>query len=412
MERSGRVPLLVVGGGIGGLATALAAAREGLVAHVLERSPEFGELGAGLQLAPNALRVLDHLGLLEEISRSAVCPRRLVLGDLRTGEELTALDVDDAFRRRYGYGYLVMHRGDLLDVLLAACRATGRVTLETGREVETVEDAGDGAVVRCAGGAVYACEAVVGADGLRSAVRQAVVGDGEPVVSPFVAYRGPMDAAAAPRHRCFEDMVIWAGPDRHFVQYLIHHGGLYNQVAVFKSDRFGSDGWGGVEELDERFQDACAPVQEGRRHLWRDRRWPLVDRPPVRSWTLGRVTLLGDAAHCMHQYLAQGACQALEDAVCLADRLSRHEDPGAAFLDYERVRRPRTALLQSTARRFGDVLHAQGLAAELRDTLLARRPPDDCTYVDWLYAYDVRQAEPALAGRPPLTARPPGPGRA
>lgn len=396
MERPAR--LLVVGGGIGGLATALAAARVGLPARVLERSPEFGELGAGLQLAPNALRVLDHLGLLEEISRSAVSPRRLVLGDLRSGEDITALDIDGAFRRRYGYGYLVMHRGDLLDALLRACRATGRVTLDAAREVETVEQAGaDGAAVRCADGTVYECEAVVGADGLRSAVRRAVVGDGEPVESPFVAYRGPMDAAAAPRHRCFEDMVIWAGPNRHFVQYLIHHGGLYNQVAVFKSARFGSDGWGGVEELDERFQDACAPVQEGRRHLWRDRRWPLVDRLPVHSWTRGRVTLLGDAAHCMHQYLAQGACQALEDAVCLADCLARHQDPGDAFADYERVRLPRTALLQSTARRFGDVLHADGLGAELRDTLLARRPPDDCTYVDWLYAYDVRQAVPAIA---------------
>jgi 3-hydroxybenzoate 6-monooxygenase len=398
MSRPGRIPLLVIGGGIGGLATALAVARIGQAVHVLERSPEFGELGAGLQLAPNALRVLDHLGLLEEISRSAVCPRRLVLGDLRTGEELTALDVDDAFRRRYGYGYLVMHRGDLLDVLLGACRATGLVTLEAGREVETVEEAVDeGPVVTCADGTVYPCEAVVGADGLRSAVRQAIVGDGEPLVSPFVAYRGPMDAAAAPRHPRFEDMVIWAGPDRHFVQYLIHHGGLYNQVAVFKSERFGSEDWGTVEELDDVFQEACAPVQEGRRHLWRDRRWPLVDRLPVGSWTRGRVTLLGDAAHCMHQYLAQGACQALEDAVCLADRLSRHDDAGAAFLDYERVRLPRTALLQSTARRFGDVLHAHGLAAELRDTLLARRPSDDCTYVDWLYAYDVRQAEPEIA---------------
>jgi len=389
MNRPSRVPLLVAGGGIGGLAAALAVARTGRPVHVLEKASEFGEIGAGLQLAPNALRVLDRLGVLGEVGRYAVYPRRMVLGDIMSGMEITALDLGEKFQARYGYPYLVMHRGDLLDILLAACRATGLVTLETSKEVRAVEDLGGSARVRCADGSVYDCDAVVGADGLWSVARRATIGnDEDPAPSPFVAYRGPVAVSQARRHPFFDDMIVWIGPGMHFVQYLIHYGELYNQVAVFRSSRYREDcgDWGTADELDARFSVTCPVVREAYRHLWRDRRWPVVDRPPAGNWTRNRITLLGDAAHPMYQYLAQGACQALEDAACLAGSLERHSDPGKAFLAYQEARIPRTALVQSTARRIGDVLHADGTSAALRNALLAPHPHDEYSYVDWLYA--------------------------
>ena len=398
MNRAGKVPFMVIGGGIGGLASALAVARTGRPVHVIEKAPEFGELGAGLQLAPNALRVLDRLGVLGEIGRYAIYPRRLVLADVMSGAEIGALDLGGKFQARYGYPYLVMHRGDLLDILLAACRAIGLVSLETSKEAEAVEDLADSARVRCADGSMYDCGAVVGADGLWSVTRKATIGDGDPDPSPFVAYRGPVAVSQARRHPFFDDMVVWVGPGMHFVQYLIHYGELYNQVAVFRSSRFraGSDDWGTPDELDARFSVTCPVVREAYRQLWRDRRWQIVDRPPAGNWTRNRITLLGDAAHPMHQYLAQGACQALEDAACLAGSLERHDDAGTAFLAYQEARIPRTALLQDTARRFGDVFHADGAAASLRNALLAAHPSDEYSYVDWMYAYQPPlQAEPA-----------------
>lgn len=385
-----KIPLLVVGGGIGGLATALAVSRKGQPVHVLEKNAEFAELGAGIQLAPNALRVLDRLGVLDEIDQYAVYPRRLALADIQSGTEITALELGAEFQATFGYRYLVMHRGDLLDILLAACRTTGLVTLQTNKEVETIIDLGDHTRVGCVDGSVYECEAMVGADGLWSPTRQVIIGDGAPIPSPFVAYRGPIPISQAHRHTFFNDMVIWIGPNMHFVQYLIHYGELYNQVAVFKSERYreDSDDWGTVDELDECFSAACPAVRGAYTRLWRDRRWPLVDRPPVDNWTRNRMTLLGDAAHPMFQYLAQGACLALEDALCLGDSLERHsDDPGKAFAAYQDIRIPRTALAQTTSRRFGEVIHASGLTAARRDALLIPHPHDEYSYVDWLYAY-------------------------
>ena len=165
------VPILVIGGGIGGMTTALALAQAGFDAHIVERSPEFGEIGAGIQLAPNALRILDGLGVLPELAALGVRPRHLVLMHADTGEHLTTVDFGEPFERRYGYAYTVMHRGDLLTVLHQACRAEDRITLEASREVTGLSDDGGMARVRFADGGGYECGAVVGADGLWSAAR-------------------------------------------------------------------------------------------------------------------------------------------------------------------------------------------------------------------------------------------------
>jgi 2-polyprenyl-6-methoxyphenol hydroxylase-like FAD-dependent oxidoreductase len=383
-----RTELLIVGGGIGGLACALAVAQSGRRVHVLEQAPAFGEVGAGIQLAPNATAVLDRLGVLKALSRSAVFPNRLVLMDAVSGTPITALDVGATFRERYGHPYLVAHRVDVHRVLLDACRGHALVTLETGKTVTEVEDVVDGARVTCADGSVYEAEALVGADGLHSTVR-GLLSDDEPICSRYVAYRGTLPMGQVTEHADVDDVVMWAGPEMHLVQYPVRRGELYNNVAVFKSPSYveGGDEWGGPEELDGCFGALCGGVRDARGMLVRHQRWPMFDRLPIANWTRHRITLLGDAAHPMLQYLAQGGCQALEDAVCLADALDRHEDAHDAFLAYQRERIPRTARVQRTARTWGEICHVPLIGRELRNALLGERRTDDFGAVDWLYGH-------------------------
>lgn len=389
---AGADELIVVGGGIGGLATALATARTGRPVRVLERAPGFAELGAGIQLAPNATRLLAEWGVLDRVMDVGVPPRRLVLASAVTGAELTSLEVGEGFRARYGAPYVVLHRGDLLDIMLQACQEHG-VALEPSRDVLGVENTPGGVAVTCADGEVFHGAAAVGADGLRSTVRP-LLADDELVFSGYVAYRGAVPVEEATRTADLGDMIVFIGPGLHFVQYALRRGSLYNQVAVFRSDRYaaGRDDWGEPGELDERFSGTCGHVREAMRSLWRDQWWPMHDREPLDNWTDRRVTLLGDAAHPMLQYLAQGACQAMEDAACLAGELARVTgDAGAptvadALLAYQRARIPRTAQVQERARLWGEIWHVDGVGPMLRDELLTTRALDDYRYIDWLYA--------------------------
>lgn len=386
------VSLLIIGGGIGGLATALAAARAGRRVHVIEKSPEFTEIGAGLQLAPNATRMLDRLGVLDDVLRLATFPSNLVMMDAVTGLPITRLDLGEAFRAHYGYPYIVMHRGDLLAAELKACRSHSSITLHSGHEAVSIEQDDESVHVTCSDGTSFDCEAVVGADGLWSLVRKAVHDDGEPVCAQYVAYRGTVPLSEAPPGTNFENMTIWVGPEMHFVQYVIHGGTLLNQVAVFRSHRFRpgceySEDWGTPDELDRAFAPLCPVVHTAVRFVRRDRRWPMFDRLPIASWTHKQITLLGDAAHPMLQYIAQGACQALEDAVCLGTSLSRHEDVRHAFCAYQNERIPRTARVQRTARFFGELKHLDGVGRAVRNALLQKRAPDDFEYFDFLYGY-------------------------
>jgi salicylate hydroxylase len=387
------VPVLIVGGGLGGLTAALALSSHGIASHVVEKSPQFGEIGAGLQIAPNASRILHRLGALDEIRKTAVFPKRLVMKDAVSGETVTSVDLGSGFIERYGQPYFVTHRGDLLDALLACCRRRAGITLETGKALAHIESRADCVLATFADNSIYACEALIGADGLHSAVRSHVAGESDPVCEPFVAYRGAIPIAAIPEHSGLDNVVIFGGPDLHFVQYPLRGGELYNQVAVFRSRQFkpDSDDWGSPEEMDEAFAGTCAFVRQSLRSILRNRRWPMVHRYPIAEWTRGRVTLLGDAAHPMLQYVAQGACQAIEDAACLARQLAEHgRDYARAFTGYQAARHLRTARVQTTARFFGDyVLHLDGVNATLRNTMLAARTADDYAAIDWLYGHDA-----------------------
>jgi 3-hydroxybenzoate 6-monooxygenase len=388
-----RTQILIVGGGIGGLALALGLARRGRAVHVIERAPEFVEIGAGIQLAPNASWALDQLGVLPEIHSYAVFPERLVWMDAISGEQLTSMDLGVPFKERYGYPYFVMHRSDLLEVLLRACQAQPNVTLEPNRGAVRVEDRGATVIVTTDNGAVYEADIIIGADGLRSNVRKFVHGDGEPICSAYVAYRGTIPIADVSASAGFDNVIVWTGPDMHLVQYPVRRGELYNQVAVFKSRRYvaggAGEGWGLPDELDEMFDRGVDLVRSGIAQMGRHRRWPMFDRLPDASWTRGRVTLLGDAAHPMLQYLAQGAAQALEDTAVLAGAVCDHPaDHAGAFRAYEAERRERTGRVQTLARVWGDYWHLHpGPQKARRDARLKAHSATDYSDADWFYGY-------------------------
>jgi 3-hydroxybenzoate 6-monooxygenase len=383
------VPLLIVGGGIGGLATALAVARTGQPVHLIEQAPEFTEIGAGLQIGANATRVMHRLGILDAVERVAVHPERAVMRDATTGEKLTGLTLGDTYRRRYGFPYLVMHRSDLLQILLDACTAEPLVTLENSRTVTDVELDDDGVRVACADSRAYRADVAIGADGLRSRFRR-LFADDEPVCSGYVAYRGTMPIEDVATDVEANDVVLWVGRRMHLMQYPVRAGALYNQVAVFHSETFasGRDEWGTPEELDEVYADTVEPVRLSAASVSRARHWPLFDRDPLDSYVRGRVALLGDAAHPMLQVLGQGACQALEDAVVLADQLAAHrQDVEKALASYEEARLARTTQCQRVARPWAEIWHlTDPVAISLRNRIFHTRADDDYSDVDWLYA--------------------------
>ncbi|MFF4597320.1 FAD-dependent monooxygenase [Amycolatopsis sp. NPDC001319] len=383
------LPTLIVGGGIGGLAAALSVARAGREVHLLERAAEFTEIGAGLQFGPNAIRMLDRLGLLTELLDVAVLPRHGVMRHAITADPLTTLDLGSAFRERYGYPYVVVHRSDLLSILVEACRAEPLVRLENNRVVAEAWADEDSAGVRCEDGATYRAELLVGADGLHSVVRKLISVD-QPVPSGFVAYRGALPMSEVRTEVSNDDVVLWVGPGLHLIQYPVRRGELYNQVAVFRSDSFGrgAEPVGPVEELFGRFSEACEEVQRHVSRIETGRCWPIYDRDPLPTWVHGRAVLLGDAAHPMLQYLGQGACQALEDALALGEAVrGSGTDIGKAVKSYDAVRVPRAGLCQTRARLWGQVWHTgDPVTLGLRDRYMRSRRPDDYSELDWLYA--------------------------
>ena len=384
---SAPLPFLVAGGGIGGLAAALVLAQDGHPVTVLEQSSAFGEIGAGIQLGPNIFRMFDYLGLTEAISQVAYFPPGLGMNDVRTGEKVVRVALGDAARAAYGFPYGVIYRADLHSVFLEACRRQPNLTLRTGARVDSFTQDHAGVQVRLArrelgepgasdevgaSGEVVEGAALIGADGLWSRIREAIVGDGKPRVSGHVAYRAVLQRQDVPSHLWSDDVLLWGGEKTHLVHYPLRRGELFNLVAVFHSDKY-DEGWntfGDSAELTQRFAQAVPQVREllGKIETWK--MWVLCDREPVKNWSDRRVTLLGDAAHPMLQYLAQGAGQAIEDAVVLREalRFTRGDTP-AAFQAYQQARYLRTGRVQLTARFYGDIYHAAGVQRELRNQM-------------------------------------------
>jgi salicylate hydroxylase len=383
--------VVIVGGGIGGLSAACALSRKGfrVRVRVLERSTEFGEVGAGIQIAPSCTRILAEYGLLDEAKRLGVLVENMIMKDAVDGTELTSLDLRDV-ERRYGTPYMVIHRTDLHGLFLSAARDRG-VDLRTSQHVVAYESVPGGARVTLASGETHEAPVVIAADGLHSVAR-GLLTDDAPVNSAYVAYRGAVPIGLVRENNVAErDVVVYVGPRCHFVQYPLRGGEIFNQVAVFESPRAraGEEDWGTPEELDAAFASMCGNVRKGLPLMGRDRRWRMFDRDPITSWVFDRVALLGDAAHPLLQYIAQGAIMAIEDGYVLAEHAADCSGAGtdwdAALAAYQAVRAEHCRRVVLASRDWGRLWHLDGDRRLRRNAVLRARDTYDYGFVDWLY---------------------------
>jgi 3-hydroxybenzoate 6-monooxygenase len=407
--QSGSADVIVVGGGIGGLSAAFALTCQGLRVRVLERAEEFGEVGAGIQIASNCTRILHEYGMLGRAKKLGVLVQNIVMKDALDGSELSRLDLRD-LERRYGFPYLVTHRSDLHAIFLHACERAG-VQLLTSQQVTGYENTDTGARVRLADGRADEARLVVAADGLHSVARQQLVGDAT-VNSAYVAYRGAVPIEKARRNSISEtDVVVYVGPRCHFVQYPLRGGEMFNQVAVFESPkaRAGLEDWGTPDEFDAAFAGACGNVRQAIPLMWRDRWWRMFDRDPITRWVYGRIVLLGDAAHPPLQYIAQGAIMAIEDGWVLGQHVGRLKTAtgtgwDAALAAYQAVRAEHCRRVVLTSRKWGDLWHLDGIKRLRRNAILRARDTYDYSFTDWLYGPTALtpDQEPALYHAIPL----------
>lgn len=381
--------IVIVGGGIGGLAAAYVLARKSHTVTVLEQASAFGEIGAGIQLGPNIFRMFEYLGLTRAIDEVAFYPEGLGMNDVRTGERVVRVPLREAARATYGFPYGVIYRADLHSVFLEACKRLPNIALRTSAKVVDFEQAPGGVTASLETGEKIRGDALIGADGMWSRIRDAVVADGKPRVSGHIAYRAVLKREDVPPHLWSDDVLLWGGEKAHLVHYPLRRGELFNLVAVFHSNKY-DEGWntfGDTAELQDRFSQAVPQVREllGKIETWK--MWVLCDREPVKTWSEGRVTLLGDAAHPMLQYLAQGAGQAIEDAVVLGAALDHADgDPETAFQLYQEKRYLRTGRVQLTARFYGDIYHASGVTRELRNQMFqSGREAAGFAGLKWMY---------------------------
>ena len=383
-------PIVIAGGGIGGLAAALGLSRAGFPVVVLEKNPAFAEIGAGIQLGPNAFHSFDRLGVGDAARRMAVYIDRLRLMDAIGGDEICHVALDEPFRERFGNPYAVVHRGDLYRVFLDACRANANVDLRPSTEVVSYEQDGSRVTVMLASGGPIVGAALIGADGLWSKVRRKVVGDGPPRVSGHTTYRSVIPTERMPEDLRWNAATLWAGPRCHVVHYPLSDWKVFNLVATYHNDAPEPVAGKPVsrEEVLAGFRHTHPIVQSIIEHGSDWKLWVLCDRDPVLNWTDGRVALLGDAAHPMLQYFAQGACMAMEDAVCVSYMAEKFGgDFERAFAAYRDQRVLRATRVQLQSRAIGEhIYHPNGAHAALRNAIMRSKTADNWyDTLAWLY---------------------------
>ncbi len=400
MSLAGR-RIAVVGAGIGGLASATALARRGARVAVYEQAPALGEVGAGLQVTPNGVAVLEALGLAAAAEARASRPEAVELCDWRRGRLVARLPLGPSAVARWGRPYWQLHRADLLAVLAEGAAAAG-ADIRPGARVAGLEREGSGLRLRLAEGETAAAEIVVAADGLRSSLRAAHFEATPPRFTGHVAWRALVDASRLPAPPVTR---VTMGPGRHLVTYPLRDGTLLNVVAVEERSAWTEEGWttpGDPAALCRAFAGWGDPARQILAAVETCFLWGLFDHPPLPRWTDGRLALLGDACHPMLPFLAQGATMALEDAWVLAQALDEAADPGEGLAAYAAARRPRTARVQAAAARSGRLYHlgpgmreaahlGMRAASTVAPGLVARR-------FDWLFGTDVTRG-PQPPGR-------------
>jgi salicylate hydroxylase len=391
-EHSQNLPVLIAGGGIGGLAAALALTRQGFHVKVLEQSPEIGEIGAGIQLGPNAFHAFDALGVGEKTRSRAVYTDFMVMHDAVDEYQVGKIPTGEAFIQRFGNPYAVIHRADVHQSLLEGAQDTGKVEFVTSTRVTQIEQTDSTVTVTDQHGNSHSGIALIGADGVKSVVRATYVNDPARITG-HVVYRAVVEKKDFPEDLQWNAASIWVGPNCHLVHYPLRGGEQYNVVVTFHSRQ--QEEWGvtegSKEEVQSYFQGICPKARQliDLPKTWK--RWATADREPIGQWSFGRATLLGDAAHPTTQYMAQGACMAIEDAVTLGEALRvTNNDFVQAFDLYQRARVSRTARIVLSGREMGRLYHAKGVERLVRNDLWRGRSPERFyDAVEWLYGWNV-----------------------
>ncbi|MEC9368245.1 MAG: FAD-dependent oxidoreductase [Pseudomonadota bacterium] len=383
-------PILIAGGGIAGLSAAIALAQAGRRVTLFERERRFTTAGAGIQLGPNATRRLMRWGVWERIAAKVVLPEAIYMGDGLTGRALASVPLGDHVRERYGAPYALLHRSDLQAGLMAAARAERRVTLKAGSQIVSFRRQDGGIAARPDSGRAIAGDALLCADGLWSALRGSISPGAEPVFSGRTAWRSLIPVAGLPREWRRPAVHLWMAPDAHLVHYPVSGGQFVNVVAVIEDER-ATPGWnisGDADDLLAAFAQWHRPLRDrllARAPGWR--RWALFTLPGPVRWTKGSAALMGDAAHPVLPFLAQGAALAIEDADMLA-RVIAESDSGmaVALARYEVARRDRAARVQRASANMGRTYHLSGPARAARNVVLRLAPPSRLlSRLDWLY---------------------------
>ena len=387
--------LVIAGAGIGGLSASLFLARAGHRVTLIEQASELTEAGAGIQIGPNAMKVLSALELADLVLQTACQPQAIAVRDAATGRNISRMLLGAAAQQRYGQTYCTLHRADLQAALLQAVRSEPLVDLQLGTALASFAQQEQGVQINLLSGSRLQADALLGADGLWSRVRAQLLNDGAPRATGHAAFRALLPTAAVPHASRANEVGVWWGRDVHVLSYPVRSGAFWNVAILAETQDAQTQGW----SLDATAAQVRLALGKSCQQLsdlidaasgWK--RWNLFDRPSSKLWGQGAVSLLGDAAHPMLPYLAQGAAMALEDAAVLAKCVQTASSMPQALRAYEKLRMPRTQRVVNTARRNGRIFHLRGPLAVARDAVLALKGTE-VVGLPWLYGYDASSSE-------------------
>jgi salicylate hydroxylase len=364
--------IVIAGAGIGGLCAALALAQRKFEVAVYEKSPQLGEVGAGLQLSPNAMHVLTAFRIADDIKAKAFSPDAAVMRHYKTGKTYFTVPLGDAATQKYGAHYLHIYRADLHSILYNAC-VNMNVSIYLGKTFQSYQQTSKNLIIKFNQNDIVEADILIGADGIKSNIQACMLGKIATEFTGQVAWRGVVEAHKLPKQLIKPNANLWVGPGKHFVSYYLRGGDLVNFVAVQERTDWQKESWsepGDINELRATFAGWHPEVTSLLSEVEDCFLWALFDRKPLKKWSDRKVTLLGDACHPMLPFLAQGAAMAIEDSYALAHCLASNADTHTALKTYQDIRLPRTRRVQLNARKNAALYHMSSPVEQTKLALL------------------------------------------